>query len=194
MILAPDRPDLAAYLRGSWVVDLDDPDVRATHAAIVAGAMDREDAARRIFEFVRDEVRHSGDASDHRPTLRASDVLAHRTGLCFAKSHLAAALLRLSGIPTGFCYQLLYDGERLVLHGLIAVHLRGEWHRLDARGNKPGVDARFDLDHEAPAFHPDTALGEADLPDLLAEPAPAVVRCLTAATDILQAELPAGLA
>ena len=32
--------------------------------------------------------------------------------------------------------------------GLIAIHLESGWRRQDPRGNKPGVDARFDLRHE----------------------------------------------
>lgn len=32
----------------------------------------------------------------------ASEVLRERTGFCFAKSHLLAAPLRATGIPTGF--------------------------------------------------------------------------------------------
>lgn len=182
--------DPSAYLGSSDIVDLDHPDVRAGHARIVAGVEGLEDEARRIFEFVRDEVRHSLDAGDAIVTLRASEVLAHRTGLCYAKSHLAAALLRLSGIPTGLCYQLIRDGDRLVLHGLVAVHLRGSWHRLDVRGNKPGVDARFDLDEERLAFGPDPAAGERDLPELLAEPAAAVIRCLASGGDLRRLRLP----
>lgn len=40
-------------------------------------------------------------------TWRASDVLRRGTGLCFAKAHLLAALLRAVGVPCGLCYQVL---------------------------------------------------------------------------------------
>lgn len=36
--------------------------------------------------------------------LAASDVLKHRTGYCYSKNHLLAALLRVNKIPTGLCY------------------------------------------------------------------------------------------
>lgn len=178
------------FLESSWAVDLD-------HSAASATGLDLTgepaEVAERVYGFVRDQIRHSMDAGDSVVTLRASEVLAEQTGLCFAKSHLAVALLRLAGVPAGFCYQRLRDGDELVLHGLFAVQLEGTWHRLDARGNKPGVRAEFDLAHERLAFLPDPDLGEADLPQLLAQPAPAVIRALQSAPNLRSVELPASL-
>nr|WP_269749949.1 transglutaminase family protein [Polyangium fumosum] len=78
-------------------------------------------------------------------TCTASEVLRHRTGFCYAKSHLLAALLRANGLPAGFCYQRLAHGSGYCLHGFNAVELPGiGWYRIDARGNKPGIDAAFD--------------------------------------------------
>ena len=47
------------------------------------------------------------DAGDLRVTWRASDVLEQRTGICYAKAHALAALLRAEDIPTALCYQRL---------------------------------------------------------------------------------------
>ena len=38
---------------------------------------------------------------------KASDVLLNKTGICWTKSCLLAALLRTNGIPSGISYQLL---------------------------------------------------------------------------------------
>ena len=85
------------------------------------------------LEHVRDDIRHSWDVQDTRVSISASDTLAHGTGLCFAKAHLLAAVLRSQGVPTGFCYQRLTDdGATFMLHGLVAVFLNGDWHRQDA--------------------------------------------------------------
>jgi transglutaminase-like putative cysteine protease len=133
------------------------------------------------FEFVRDEIAHSGDAGHGPVTCRASEVLAHRTGFCYAKSHLLAALLRANGIPAALCYQRLSVGEQgppHCLHGLNAVWLSGlGWYRLDARGNKPGVDALFKPPIEVLAF---AVRGpqEWDLPGRHAEPMACVVEAL----------------
>lgn len=185
---------LEPYLGFSTVIDGDHPDVAACHTTLMANGGTASEQAQRIFTFVRDEIRHSEDAGDHTVTLRASEVLTHRTGLCYAKSHLAAALLRRSGIPTGLCYQRLGDGQEFSLHGLIAVYLEGDWHRLDVRGEKPGVHAEFSLDAEVLPFIADTAQGESDLPDLLVDPAPSIIDCLSSGTDALTLPLPSSLA
>ncbi len=97
-------------------------------AARLAGRTgDASSYARAAYEFVRDTVTHSADADDPRVTWRASDVLEQGTGSCHAKAHALAALLRAEGIPTALCYQrLAHDaGSGYVLHGLVAVRLRG---------------------------------------------------------------------
>jgi len=131
-------------------------------------------------------VRHSWDAQDPRVTLSASETLSEGVGLCFAKAHLLAGLLRAEGIPTGLCYQRLTDdGSSYVLHALVAVHLQGSWHRQDPRGNKPGVNAQFSLTTEQLAWPVRGGMGERDDPQLLVNPHPDVVareltRCMKA--------------
>ncbi|GGT13143.1 MULTISPECIES: transglutaminase domain-containing protein [Streptomyces] len=185
MELIQENPDLSAYLAVDEVIDHEHPLVRETAAHLARGADDSYDYARRAFAFVRDTVPHSADAGDPRVTWRASDVLERRTGICHAKAHALAALLRAEDIPAALCYQRLLhdDGSGYVVHGLIAVRFNGAWHRQDPRGNKPGVDARFSLAGERLAFTPDPAAGEADLPALHAAPHPAVLGALRAATD-----------
>jgi len=134
------------------------------------------------FEFVRDAIQHSWDFQRNPVTCKASNVLKHGTGYCYAKSHLLAALLRANGIPAGLCYQRLTisdDKPPFSLHGLNAVFLEEFcWYRVDARGNKPGVDAQFCPPGEKLAF-PIITEGEANFPDIYAEPLPVVVQALT---------------
>lgn len=171
------------YLAVSQYIDFDHPEVAARAAALAAGAASPLEVARRCFEFVRDEIRHSVDYQLNPVTCKASDVLRHQTGYCYAKSHLLAALLRANGIPAGLCYQRLSVGTAgapYCLHGLNAVHLpEFGWYRIDARGNKPGVAAAFSPPTEALAF-PVRAPMERDLPEIWAEPLPVVVRALEA--------------
>ena len=114
-------------------------------------------------------------------TCRASDVLHHKTGYCYAKSHLLAALLRANGIPAGLCYQRLSldeTGTPYCLHGLNAVHLpEVGWYRMDARGNRSGVNAQFTPPQEQLAFKIQFA-EEADFPIIFAEPLNVVVEAL----------------
>jgi transglutaminase-like putative cysteine protease len=138
--------------------------------------------ARACFEFVRDAIRHSVDYRLNPVTCRASDVLHFRTGYCYAKSHLLAALLRANGIPAGLCYQRLSmdnDGAPYCLHGLNAVYLQQHgWYRIDPRGNKAGIDAQFVPPQERLAF-PVLGVQERDLPEIWPEPLPQVIGALT---------------
>ncbi|MDX3384320.1 transglutaminase family protein [Streptomyces niveiscabiei] len=185
MELIQNTPDLSAYLAADEVIDHHHPVVRQTAARLAADVPDSYAYAEAAFVYVRDEIPHSQDAQDPRVTWRASDVLEQRTGICYAKAHALAALLRAEDIPTALCYQLLRadDGPGHVVHGLVAVRFNGAWHRQDPRGNKAGVNAQFSLTGERLAWVPDERQGEADHPTLYAQPHPAVLRALREAPD-----------
>jgi transglutaminase-like putative cysteine protease len=185
MELIQNTPDLSAYLVADEVIDHDHPVVRETAARIAKEVPDSYAYARAAYEFVRDTVPHSQDSGDLCVTWRASDVLRRGTGICYAKAHALAALLRAEDIPTALCYQRLAldDGDGHAVHGLVAVRFDGAWHRQDPRGNKPGVNAQFSLDGERLAWIPDLKSSEVDYPVLYAEPHPAVLGVLKAAPD-----------
>ena len=134
------------------------------------------------YETVRDRYPHSMDVNAPEVSVSASDVLRHGHGICFAKSHLLAAVLRACGVPAGLAYQKLAedDGERTYLHALNVVWLAGQarWIRLDARGNKPGVDARFSVETEHLAFPIRADVGERDFAEIHAEPLPSTLAAL----------------
>jgi transglutaminase-like putative cysteine protease len=172
-------PDPANYLEPCEVIDFRCSEVTRLASSLVGA--DEFTTADRCFKFVRDEIKHSSDHELNPVTCRASDVLRHRTGYCYAKSHLLAALLRANQIPAGLCYQrLTVDGDRapFCIHGLNAVYLRDYgWYRIDARGNRPGIDAQFTPPEQKLAFpieHP----GERDLPQVFVRPLSVVVDCL----------------
>lgn len=169
------------YLRSTDIIDWDQTEVRDLATTLAAHASGPVEIAARCFEWVRDEVRHSLDYQLNPVTCTASEVLRRRTGYCYAKSHLLAALLRANGIPAGLCYQRLsLDGVRepFSLHGLNAVYLdESGWYRVDPRGNRPGVDAQFTPPVERLAFTVHLS-GEADLLGIYADPLPVVVEAL----------------
>ncbi|MGR4879768.1 transglutaminase family protein [Streptomyces sp. LARHCF249] len=203
MELIQEHPDLAAYLAADQAIDHEHPLVRETADAFwTATAGNAYAYAEAVFAFVRDAIPHSADSGDTRVSWRASDVLATRNGICYAKSHALVALLRARGIPAALCYQLLADdhscsdscssgagacpgGSNPVVHGLVALRLPGggRWARVDPRGNKPGVDARFSLDVEQLAFPVRPDLGEVDYPGLYAAPHPATLKALQDSAD-----------
>ncbi|MGW0532391.1 transglutaminase domain-containing protein [Streptomyces sp. NPDC003032] len=185
MQLIQENPDLSAYLAADEAIDHHHPLVRETAARLAEKATDSYVYAQAAYEFVRDAIPHSADSGDTRVTWRASDVLEQGTGICHAKAHALAALLRAEDIPTALCYQrLTHDaGTGHCVHGLVAVRFHGAWHRQDCRGNKPGVDARFSLAGERLAFAPDGKCSEVDYPVLYSAPHPVVLSVLKNATD-----------
>ncbi|MEU7028552.1 transglutaminase family protein [Streptomyces sp. NPDC046275] len=200
MKLIQQNPDLSAYLAADEVVDHAHPLVRETADRLWSEHPDAYSYAQAAYEFVRDTIPHSADSGDLRVPVRASDVLATRNGICVSKAHAVAALLRARGVPTAFCYQrLTEDGADPMVHGLVAVLLPGRqaWSRLDVRGNKPGIDARFSLDEERLSWSVRPEFGEVDYPVLYEAPHPVVVHALRAAADrphlwkIFPTELPA---
>jgi len=139
---------MTKYLEATQIVDYHDPAIQALAKELSKNCKDDTAIAKNCFEYVRDEIHHSGDHKDNITTATASEVLKHKTGWCYAKAFLLAALLRANGIPTGFCYQRLscseYKPNIYCLHGLNWIHLKEfGWYRVDARGNKEGVDAQF---------------------------------------------------
>ncbi|MDO8289195.1 MAG: transglutaminase family protein [Parvibaculum sp.] len=175
------------FLKPSDYVDSDHPEVVNKAKELSRGSDDPVLVAKACFEFVRDEIKHSWDFQLNPVTCRASDVLKYGTGYCYAKSHLLAALLRANQIPAGLCYQrIAHDAPAFCLHGLNAVFLEPYgWYRIDARGNKPGVNAEFCPPSEKLAF-PIFSDGEADLPEIWTEPLPVVVKVLEMYNDYLQ--------
>lgn len=169
------------YLRASEVIDWQHPEIIELAKQIASGHETSTAIAKACFEWVRDEIRHSFDYQMNPVTCRASDVLRYKTGYCYAKSHLLTALLRVNKIPAGFCYQRLSidnQGAPYSLHGFNAIHLPEiGWYRVDARGNKEGVDAQFSPPREQLAFKiqfPE----EADFHAILAEPLQIIVEAL----------------
>jgi transglutaminase-like putative cysteine protease len=169
------------YLQVSEVIDWQHLAILELAEKIASRYQTVEAIAKACFEWVRDEIRHSVDHQMNPVTCCASDVLIHKTGYCYAKSHLLAALLRANKIPSGFCYQRLSIDDRSApycLHGLNGVYLpEVGWYRVDPRGNREGIDAQFTPPIEQLAYSIRLS-GEADFQNILPEPLPVIVKTL----------------
>lgn len=177
------------YLSSSTYIDADHPAVAQKATELARGCTSEEERVRACFEFVRDAIRHSWDYKLNPVTCKASEVLEHGTGYCYAKSHLLAALLRANGVPAGLCYQRLsvgMEGGPYCLHGLNAVYLKEYgWYRLDARGNKATVNAQFSPPLERLAFAIRDG-NERDLPEIWAKPLSMIVDTLTSCATVAE--------
>lgn len=184
MKLETETSELSEYLAASEVIDYEDENIQAVGRHLSTYGKTEVEFAKAAYEYVRDRIPHSCDIQGKTVTWKASKVLSEKEGICYAKSHLLAAILRSQKIPTGFCYQkLVFDDSEpsyLTLHGLNAIYLESikRWIRVDARGNKPGVNAEFSLDREALAFPVRENWGEIDYQTIYTQPNKKVVSAL----------------
>ncbi|MEE0025752.1 transglutaminase-like domain-containing protein [Methanobrevibacter sp.] len=159
------------YLIETPSIDYMNPLIRDKVRELMDQSEDDLDYIKRSYIFVRDEIPHSWDIKTEVVSRTASDVLKNKTGICWTKSCLLAALLRANGIPSGISYQLLTraddDSEGYMIHALNTVYLKdfNKWIRLDARGNKENINAYFCLDEEHLAYTVRSELGEIDYHD-----------------------------
>ena len=126
------------------MIEADAPAIRAL-ADRVAGDAEGTEAARLLFDWVRDEITYDmAPDVEAREDWRATATLERGRGFCQQKAVLLASLLRSRGIPAGIVLQDLLDhkipphyveflgSQRLELHGLTCAFLDGRWVRLDA--------------------------------------------------------------
>ena len=162
----------AEYLASTDCIDVNNPVIQDKAMQLKEISESRIDYIKRAYEYVRDEIPHSWDIKSEIVSRKASEVLINKTGICWTKSCLLAALLRANGIPSGICYQLLTRAdddasEGYIIHALNTVFVEdlNRWIRLDARGNKENVHAQFSVDEEKLAFPIRKELGEIDYMD-----------------------------
>ena len=157
------------YLTETPSIDFTNPCIQEKVQELKGKSNDDLDYIRRSFEFVRDEIPHSWDIGADVVSKNASETLINKTGICWTKSCLLAALLRANGIPSGISYQLLAlaeDGSQgYMIHALNTVYFEDKWTRLDARGNNENANAEFGLDEDRLAFQARNEVGEIDYMD-----------------------------
>lgn len=159
---------------------------------LIKQSEDDLDYIKRCYIFVRDEISHSWDIKTEVVSRTASEVLENKTGICWTKSCLLAALLRANQIPSGISYQLLTraddDSEGHMIHALNTVYLKdfNKWIRLDAQGNKENINACFSLDEDCLAYSIRADLGEIDYFDNHADLDERLVKILRRCENILK--------
>lgn len=169
------------FIEETEIIDYSNNEIQKLAMSLSVNCKTDIEIAKNCFLYVRDNIHHSGDYKDKITTCKASDVLKYKTGWCYAKSHLLAALLRYNKIPTGFCYQRLncseYKKDIYCLHGLNAIYLKDYgWYKVDPRGNKEGVDAQFNPPIEKLAFELQT--NEFNLPKIYEKPLDSIIDAL----------------
>jgi transglutaminase-like putative cysteine protease len=181
--------DIAAYLEETEIINFHHPSIREKIEEFQYIGKNKLDRAQLAYHFVRDRIQHSFDRESTRITISASDTLEQKAGVCLAKSHLLAALLRGMGIPTGLCYQnvtKLGEPESIYeLHGLNAVYINElyTWFRVDPIGNTPEVKSGFSISHEILAYPIQRELDKIESLYVYSKPAESVISSMKQSTD-----------
>ena len=137
--------DPKSSLPPSFCIDSDAKNVREKAARLTACLNGARDKARKLFDYVRDEIRYNfAPAVYERSHFKASHALELGNGFCMQKAALYAALCRAAGIPARIGFQHLVDykivgpfydmlgGNELDNHGMNAIYLDGRWIAVDA--------------------------------------------------------------
>lgn len=190
MELIIESSDIKDYLKEiPPVIQFHTPLIQKQINVITSQTTSLRERAKLAFEFARDEIQHSFDSETCKlVTIYAEETVEKKQGICFAKSHVLASLLRGMNIPTGFCYQRKNNPEAgYVMHGLNAIYLEDTgWFRVDPRGNKPGIDSQFTIDVEQLAYPIDTLKGEVDYPNVFVEPLQEVIIAMQNSANVQQ--------
>ncbi len=183
------------YLIETHSIDYNNPIIRVKVQELKNQSKDKEDYIKRAYFFVRDEIPHSWDIGVNTVLKTASDVLKNKTGICWTKSCLLAALLRANGIPSGISYQLLsLDDEGNsghLIHALNTAYIEElkKWVRLDARGNVDYINDEFTLDTDQIAFSARKELCEIDYNDNHADLDEKLVNALNNADNLFEIDI-----
>lgn len=189
MKLLLESDDLTQYLQEiPPVISFSNPIVKKKIQDIQASSSSTIERAKLAFQCARDEIQHSFDTQSLIITITAEETLEKKEGICFAKAHLLATLLRGLNIPAGFCYQrVLRKGaieSGYALHGLNAIYLKEcGWFRLDPRGNKVGINSLFSIEEERLAYPIREHLGEKDYPNVFTRPLESVLEAMRSSTN-----------
>jgi len=107
-------PDgLQSFLGPTELCDSASREIQSKAQSLVRGAATPQEAAVRIFGFVRDQIPYGMDRLD----AKASDTLRRRVGACVQKTTLQIALLRSQGIPARYHHVSL---DKAILNGVVA--------------------------------------------------------------------------
>lgn len=126
------------------ISDYDNPIVKEAARLIIKDAATREDKLKRIFFYVRDDIKFGFNRTYD--FVKVSEVLREKIGYCNSKATLFLALCKAAGIPARIhCGTIRVDIMRGILpgyavalsaekgpHSWVKVEIGDTWKKLDA--------------------------------------------------------------
>ena len=165
------------HLKPTFFIDSDVESVKEKALGLTEGVKGEKEKAKRIFYFVRDEIKYNALSPRSSPeTFRASYVLSKREGYCVQKAVLLVALACAANIPARLRFAevrnhliprklLKIRGTNVfAYHGYTDLYIEGMWIKatptFDLKAcQKAGlIPVEFDGEHDA-MVHPYTRDG-----------------------------------
>lgn len=122
----------AKFLRPTYGCEADNEKIIKQLKKIIGNESDKTKIAKKIFLWVRDNIRYELD-----PVLGAVNVLERNTGACVDKSSLFIALCRAAGIPARYVFvtaELITKKDidfTQLQHCSTEILLNGQWKIVD---------------------------------------------------------------
>lgn len=160
--------ELEDFLVSAEGIQCAEPEVRELARRVARGSANEVEAARRLFDYVRDTVRYSVRVPFERmEDYLALNTLARGAGYCVQKSALLCTLARALGIPSrlGFAdiinHQLpdgileITGGDVIYYHCFLEWYVGGRWLKVTPSFDRRLTEERgwrlveFDGEHDA---------------------------------------------
>ncbi len=136
-------PDMSLYLRPTYFIDADHPDIRDLSRELTRGVAGEGERAKRLFYFVRDTIFYNPYSPfEEREDYQAHVILKRGEGYCIQKAILLAALARAGGIPARLRLAdirnhlvppklaEMMDTDIFYFHGYDELFLEGNWVKV----------------------------------------------------------------
>lgn len=138
---APLRAGDARETADVQYLDLGDGEIKKQALAIVDGAKDRAEAARKIAAWVN---AHMKDGVNVALPRGAAEIMKSRQGVCRDYATLFTSLARTVGIPTRICSGIIYHEGKFFYHAWVECRIEESsdgWYALDPTLKDELVDA-----------------------------------------------------
>lgn len=122
------------YVKSTTNCDVTNSKIKSLAASLTSGATSTYNAAVKIYNYVRDKISYTFYMNTRYGSV---GTLNKKTGNCVDQTHLLAALMRASKIPTRYCHATCTFSSGLVVgHVWAEVYVNGKWYSCDTTSSR----------------------------------------------------------
>lgn len=122
------------YVKSTTNCDVTNSKIKSLAANLTSGVTSTYNAAVKIYNYVRDKISYTFYMNTRYGSV---GTLNKKTGNCVDQTHLLAALMRASNIPTRYCHATCTFSSGLVVgHVWAEVYVNGKWYSCDTTSSR----------------------------------------------------------